>query len=287
MSWTRTVGAVFVGAALAACGGGGTPDLHRFVRPEDEEFARAYFDSVRFERIDYAVGELSPVLAGMPGVRDSLMSLGRQMPQGPLDSVHLIGVHRFQNPSTDRSELVYEYHSASGWGAASVIVLLEDGRRSIQGLHAEALPRPLEVTNAFTLRGRSFGHYLMIGLMALCVVVAFGSAIYALLTPMKRRWAWALLALVGAGTFAFNWTTGQGQLLLLNLLFFDAAVMKGGPAAPWVLQVAFPIGALMTLRRVRSARHPPAPAVTAAPSTAVTFVEPVAPAMELPNDPRS
>ena len=77
----------------------------------------------------------------------------------------------------------------------------------------------------------------------------------------------ALLALVGAGTFAFNWTTGQGRLLVFNLLFFDAAFAKRGPAAPWVLQVAFPIDALLTVRHARNARHAPAPAT--APATEV------------------
>lgn len=279
MRWTRIVVGV-LGVALAACGGG-TPDWHRFVPAETEEFGRAYFDSVRFERIDYAVSKLSPALSQLPGVRDSLVSLAAHLPHGPLDSVHLIGASRFRSSSMDRSELSYEYHSANGWGAADIVILSESGLHFIHGMHTDTLPRPLEVTNAFTLRDKSFGHYLMIGLMVVCVVAAFGSAVYALFTPMKRRWAWALVALVGAGTFAFNWTTGQGRLLLLNLLFFDAAAMKGGPAAPWVLQVAFPVGALMTLRRVRTARHAPAPGVT------VTAVEPVAPATELPNEPSS
>lgn len=267
MRWTRVTGVV--GIALVACSGPGTPDWHRFVRVEDEDFARAYLDSVRFERIDYAVSELSPVLAGMPNVRDSVISLSRQMPHGALDSVHLIGVSRFRTSSVDRSELTYEYHSPGGWGAASVGVRNENGQRFIDDFHAQALARSLEAINAFTLRDKSFGHYLMIGLMVVCIVAAFGSAIVALFTPMKRRWAWALLALVGAGTFAFNWTTGQGRLMLLNLLLFDAAVTKAGPAAPWVLQVAFPVGALMTLRHARAARHAPAPAV------AVTPIEPV------------
>lgn len=234
--------------------------MHRFVRAEDEEFARAYFDSVRFERIDYAMIRLSPVLAQMPNVRDSLVSLSRVMPHGALDSVHLVGASRFRSSSIDRSDLVYEYHSASGWGVASIVVLTENGWSAIHGFRTEALPRPLEVINAFTLRGKSFGHYLMIALMIVCVVTAFGSAVLALFTPMKHRWAWALLSLVGAGTFAFNWTTGQGHLGLLNLLLFDAAYMKGAPAAPWILQVAFPIGAMLTIRHIREARRAPTPA---------------------------
>jgi len=239
--------------------------MHQFVRPGDEDFARAYFDSVRFERIDYAMSKLSPMLAAVAGVRDSLLSLSKQLPHAPLDSVHLVGASRFRSSSIDRSDLVYEYHSASGWGVASIEVVTEDGWSAINGLHAERLPRTLEVMNAFTLRDKSFGHYLMIGLMIVCLVTAFGSAVLALFTPMKRRWAWALLSLVGAGTFAFNWSTGQGQLGLLNLLFFDAAYMKGGPAAPWILQVAFPIGAILTLRHVRGTRHTPTPVIEAAP----------------------
>lgn len=271
MSWTR-ISAV-LGIALVACNGLGTADLHRFVRAEDEEFAHAYFDSIRFERMDYAVAEMSPVLAGVPGVRDSLAAIASYLPHGPLDSVHLIGASRFTSSSMDRSELTFEYHAASGWGVSSISILNENGRRSILGIHTGRLPRPLEATNAFTLRDRSFGHYLMIGLMIVCVGVAFGTAVLALFTPMKRRWAWALLALVGAGTFAFNWTTGEGRLLLFNLLFFDAAYGKGGPAAPWVLQVAFPVGALMTLRRVRNARHAAAPAVEPVPPAAPAPVE--------------
>jgi hypothetical protein len=282
MSWIRIVVAV-AAVALAACGGG-TPNWHRFVPAETEEFGRAYFDSVRFQRIDYAVSKLSPALAQVPGVRDSLVSLAALLPHGPLDSVHLIGANRFRSSSIDRSELSYEYHSASGWGVAGIVILSESGLHFIHGMHADTLSRSLEATNAFTLRAKSFGHYLMIGLMIASVGMAFGTAVLALFTPMKHRWAWALLALVGAGTFAFNWTTGEGRLGLLNLLFFDAAYMKGGPAAPWVLQVAFPVGALMTLRRVRSARQAPAPApaVVAEPARAV---EPIAPATEMPNDP--
>jgi len=253
MRWTSVVPLL----GLVACGGGGTPDWHRFVRPEDETFALAYFDSVRFERFDYAVRELSPLLAGIPGVRDSLVSVARLLPHGALDSMHLIGVNRFTSSSIDRSDLSYEYHSANGWGAASIVVLVQDGQRLVHGFRAEPLSRPLEATNAFTLHDKGLGHYLMIGFMIVCVATAFGSAVIALFTPMKRRWAWALLALVGAGTFGFNWSTGQGQVALVHLLLFDAAFVKRGPAAPWILQVAFPIGAILTLRHVRSARQTP------------------------------
>lgn len=282
MRWTRITGVL--GVALVACNRASTPDLHRFVRAEDEDFARAYVDSVRLERIDYAMSELSPVLAGMPNVRDSLIWLSRRMPHGVLDSVHLIGAYRFRNSSMDRSELTYEYHSAGGWGVASVGVLNEDGRRWVDDFHSQALARTLEAVNAFTLRDKSFGHFLMLGLMVVCLAAAFGSAVVALFTPMKRRWAWALLSLVGTGTFAFNWTTGQGRLMFLNVLLFDAGVMKAGSAAPWVLQVAFPVGALLTLRRVRTARRPPAPVVAATPPAEAAPVEAVAPAMDAPNE---
>jgi len=101
----------------------------------------------------------------------------------------------------------------------------------------------------------------MIALMIVCVASAFGGVVLAPFTPIKHRWAWALLSLVGAGTFAFNWTTGQAHVALLNLRLFDAAFMKGGPAAPWIQKVAFPVGAMLTVRHVRNVRRAPAPAL--------------------------
>ena len=59
----------------------------------------------------------------------------------------------------------------------------------------------------------------------------------------------------------FDWTTGQAGFALMKFLLLDAALGRAGEAAPWVLQAAFPIGAIMTWRRIQQARNAsPSPA---------------------------
>ena len=261
---------VLVIALLAGCDGG--RGVSSFVRPGDDNFARAYFDSVRAGHIDYAVSALGPIASGVPGVRDSLVRLAAYLPAGTLDSVHIIGVNRFESDRQDRTTLTYEYHSAAGWGAATILIAADQGPRTIEGIHADRLERSLEQANAFTFAGKSGGHYLMLALVLTCIGSGIWVAVAALRTKMKRRWAWALLALVGAGTIGFNWTTGQVGFRLLSLLFFNGAATRVTEAAPWILQVAFPIGAIMTWRHIQQARNPAPPtepvAVTA-PSTTI------------------
>jgi hypothetical protein len=242
-------------ALVVLVGCRGDDILHRLVRPEDDAFARAYFDSVRTGRIDFAVQALSPTTAGISGVRDNLVRLSKYLPNGPLDSLHVIAVNRFSTPSVDRTTMAYEYHSSMGWGVVSITSASELGRRYVDGIHADRLDRSLEVANAFTLRGKGGGHYLMLALMLVCVGTAISVALLALRTPMRRRWLWALFALVGAGTLVFNWTTGQVGFSLLNLQFFNGGAVRGGPAAPWILSAAFPVGALLTWRRIQLARE--------------------------------
>lgn len=249
---------------LAACGGYDDM-LYRIVSKEDDAYARAYFDSVRAGRIDYAMSRLSPKAYAIPGVRDSIVALGRYLPAGPLDSMHLIGANRFRTASVDRTNFTYEYHSAEGWGAASVTVVGELGIRYVDAISLTKLERSLEDANSFTFHGKTAGHYLILALLTVCVGASFSVAILALRTPMPRRWLWALLALVGVTSLWFNWTNGAAGLELLTVHLFGGASVRAGPAAPWILKVFFPIGALMTWRRIQQARQP-APTADTPPS---------------------
>lgn len=255
-AWLRRllVVAIVLGP-LAACFSSGDT-LSRIVSPEDDAFAHTYFDSVRAGRVEFAVSVLSPRVAAFPGVRDSIVALSKYLPAGPIDSMHLVGAFRFKSSSVDRTNFTYEYHSSAGWGAASVVVARELGIRYVDAINANRLKRSFEDANAFTLRGKSAGHYLILALLIVCVGASFSVAILALRTPMPRRWLWALLALVGVSGLTFNWTTGEAGVQLLTVQLFGGAVMRAGPAGPWFLKAAFPIGALMTWRRIQQARQP-------------------------------
>jgi hypothetical protein len=264
---------VWLVVAYVLCGCGPNTGLLRFVRPDDDTLARAYFDSLRAGRIDYALAALGPQAASIPGARDSLVRLAANLPTGPLDSLHVIGANRFSSPTLERSNLTYEYHSAQGWGAVAIAITGDSSGRSVEGVRAIRLTESLEQSNAFSFRGKSVGHYLMFALVLGCLTIAVSVAVRAFRTSMKRRWAWTLLALVGTGTVSFNWTTGQVGFGLLGVLFLDAAFGQRAPAAPWILQAAFPIGALMTWRRIQQARNPAPSPVAIVPTASDTAAD--------------
>jgi hypothetical protein len=240
--------------------------LKRIVRAPDDAYARTFFDSVRFGRTEYAAQRLSPRLWQLPGVRDSLVLLSTHLPHGAIDSMHIVGANRFTNGSVDQSALTYEYHSAQGWGVVTIDVSHELDLRYIDGIRADTLAGALESLNAFTLRGKGGGHYLMLVMWLACAGTTITACVRVLRTPMPRRWLWALFSLVGTGVFAFNWTTGQTGFALLSVRLFVGAV-HAVPAAPWILSISFPIGAILALRRVQQARTAPPP-VTSAPVSA-------------------
>lgn len=226
----------------------------RFVRPQDDIFARAFFDSVRFARLDYAVQRLSPALWQQHGVRDSLARVAAFLPHGSLDSMHLVGAFRYRNDSSEQSSLTYEYHSAQGWGATTINILHQQGIHYVFGIHADTMHQSLEALNVFRLRGKSAGHYLMLLMLVACAGTAITAAVRTLRTPMPRRWLWVLFSLVGTSTFAFNWTTGQVGFSLLTVRLFVVGFAQGVASTPWILSVSFPIGALLAIRRVQQAR---------------------------------
>ncbi|MFL5616295.1 MAG: hypothetical protein ACJ796_21695 [Gemmatimonadaceae bacterium] len=207
---------------------------------------------------------LSPTLWQLPGVRDSLVLLATHLPHGAVDSMHVVGANRFSNGNVDRSALTYEYHSAQGWGVVTVNVLHELDLRYVDGIRADTLPRSLEALNAFALGEKGAGHYLMLVMLLACAGTAVTACVLTLRTPMPRRWLWALFSLVGTSDFLFNWTTGQTGFALLTVRFLAAGAVRSLPAAPWILSVSFPIGAILALRRVQQARATRAPAVPAA-----------------------
>jgi hypothetical protein len=52
-----------------------------------------------------------------------------------------------------------------------------------------------------------------------------------------------------------NWTTGEVGVRNLLFLFFGGAVASAGPAAPWIVSFAVPIGAGIAYLRVWRWRH--------------------------------
>ncbi len=90
-------------------------------------------------------------------------------------------------------------------------------------------------------------------LMTVAAVFAAGlglvTAIRAYRSRIRRRWLWVLISLLGAPVTTMNWATGQVRTRTLSIQLVNVGVVRPGPDAPWLLSVAFPLGAFLFLSR--------------------------------------
>lgn len=230
--------------------------LKRFTPHDADVRARAYLALLARGEIDSAESRLTPELR-TPETRTGLVGIDSLLARQPMDSMHVIGAQ-----TTDmfngarRVNLTYEFHTPRGWFDGNVATVDSAGTWRVDGVHVEVLQDELERVNRFTLRGRSPVHYVFLVLLIASVVISFGVAcIVAFRSRMRRRWLWALLALVGIGQFMLNWTTGETGVRPLSFQLFGGAFWHAAPAAPWIMSFAFPIGAAIAYERYRRWRR--------------------------------
>ncbi|KRE88898.1 hypothetical protein ASG87_09545 [Frateuria sp. Soil773] len=144
-----------------------------------------------------------------------------------------------------------------------MLLVRQDGKLLIEGLHANRLAEPLEASHALTLKGKSAAHWLMALLTCAEALFCLYAFVLCLRTPIPRRkWLWALFTLVGVGTLQFNWVSGAFGILPLSVQFLFGVSAVSAPYGPWILSVSIPLGAICFLARRRhwkAAATPPLP----------------------------
>jgi hypothetical protein len=123
----------------------------------------------------------------------------------------------------------------------------------VAGLHVWPLPASLESLNGLTLRNASPGG-LIAGVVAL-MLVAFSlfAAVQVVRSPLKQRWLWVIVALLGFGKIGVAWKGGAVTQQWLAVQFFGAGMQRGGLLGPWWIYLSMPGGAFMALDRRRRA----------------------------------
>jgi hypothetical protein len=244
---------------LAACAGDPATFAARHTTPDERRFARTYLQLLAEGRVDSAYSFLIPDFRS-DTARQALAGVAGILRHAQLDSLRLIGVNL--NTMTGRDKwrdvnFTYEFPGASpGWITANVATRQRSGTVVVIGFSAYPLPGPLEILNRFTLAGKSPGHYLVLILAALLPVLTISVSIKLILARgMPRRWLWALAALLGSPVFALNWTTGQTAFTETWVLLFCASALKAGPAAPWIISVAVPLGSGVSYLRLKAWRR--------------------------------
>ena len=238
---------VAIAVTLAIGCGSGEYLPESFVPKEADRFARDYIELIRTKRYTEA-RDLLDARIRTPDSLDTLRILGDWLDKGVPLSIHTVGASTSIGTDQRRYDLSYEIHLTNEWILASVVILKTGGNLSVYGIHLNPLPSSLETLNAFTLRGKTTRHYVVLGLMAVAGVLTLIAFVVAVRTKLRRKWLWLLFILVGVGHISINWTTGQISIQPIYFVFCSIGAFRPLYGA-WLLHVAFPLGAVMFLVR--------------------------------------
>ena len=209
-----------------------------------------------------AAGDLATVEAQLapelrtPDARFKLQEIARVVPAGePLD-VQTVGAHTVRGPAGTTYNLTLEYRYPESWLIANVVLAASDGGFTLNALHLTPRSQSLEAENAFTFAGKGPMHFVVLALAVLVpLFILFALAMCVRTTLPRRKWLWLAFVAIGLVQFQFNWSTGAWLVRPFAFSILGAGAMKAGPVAPWVITIAFPLGAVLFLIRRRFGRH--------------------------------
>lgn len=251
-------------AVAAACRG--DTSLRRFTPPDVDSRSREYIGQFVKGQTDSAVGRLVEPLRTPEGTAE-LRKITDILRNERFDTIRVIGAWTNTVNGVRHVNLTYELHSSFSWFLANVASVDTAGTWFVEGVSARTIAQPLEVTTQFSLAGKTLLHYLWFLLTIAAAVFSLGTAVFiGTRRSMPKRWRWVLLSLLGVGAFRLNWATGAIDFALMQVQLASASFVRAGPAAPWILSFAIPVGALIGLTRYHRWRSSTLPAALIPPS---------------------
>lgn len=219
--------------------------LDLFEPKEESAFAKEFLEYIRSGDIETARQHIHEKSLRQD-TDDSLRKLTSYFPTGNLVEIKTIGANVFNMPDSWQANLTYQYEFEHEWVVAVVSLYRKNDKLSVLGVTVNRIPESLETTYAFTLGGKSPGHYFFLIFALLIPAFVISSLIRCVRTPIKKRkWLWIVFILFGIVSFNLNWTTGEYMINPFSIYVFGAAAFSSGPYAPWIITVSIPLGAII------------------------------------------
>ena len=223
----------------------------KFVPKDEAELSKSFvalFMSKDFASIER---QLDPSLLG-PESRITLQKVAEQFPPGVPSEIQILGANTVTSPKNTTYDFTLQYIYPQKWLLVTVVLQKQDGKPLFTGIHVNLLTAPLQELNRFALMDKTAVHYLFLVLAVAIPVFVLVALVLCIRAPIPRRkWLWILFVLLGFGQFSLNWSDGTVNILPLSFMFLGAGYFQSGPAAPYILTVALPIGALLFFVRKR------------------------------------
>lgn len=229
--------------------------LEKLIPKDEVAIAQQIFS--RIQARDYAEVE-SQFDADIqtPSARGALEQMAAMFPPEKPKSIRTVGAYTTTvNGTVTTYNLTFEQEYSNAWLLANAVLQRRDGKLTIRGLHVYPLKQPLEEANRFTFAGKGLLHYAILALVVAVPAFIIYALVLCIRTPLARRkWLWLLFIAVGIAQFSFNWTDGSLRVQPIYFSLLGAGFFRASPYAPFIFNVAIPVGAIVFLAKRRSLR---------------------------------
>ncbi|MBN1804540.1 MAG: hypothetical protein JW837_04770 [Sedimentisphaerales bacterium] len=157
----------------------------------------------------------------------------------------------FKEKVETRYNLTYQLRFKKSWSLLKFVIVEISGSKKIYRFEVVNIPESLEEINAFTFSDKSFRHYVILLFAIGIPVFIVYTIVLCVRTKMKRKWLWVVFIILGFGRLSFNWTGGQMGFIPFVIQLIPTSAFKGGPYAPWVINISVPLGALLFILKRR------------------------------------
>ena len=223
----------------------------KLIKKNVDKFARDFINNLNKGEIDSCYNKIEEtyqndsLLIGLKNMHELLKD--KAQINSRIISYKFSKTHSISNGNDFNTfSIEYEYqYSTDRWAYYSFILLEENNQYKVISFNFLPTYKSLDNIHDFTLKGKSFFHYLWLTLMILIPIFIILTIIFIIRTPLKYKWLWILLVIFGVVKFQLNWTTGEFDYQLLNFTLFGVGFVKWGVIAPWILSFSLPLVAII------------------------------------------
>lgn len=220
----------------------------KLIPKEANKFAKNYIEHLENGETEYCYNKLEEQYQN-ENAKVFLFQNYENLKDKDLISNRIVNLQKrtiyFENTVTTYN-LVYEYeYSDNLWIYYTFQLLEKENDFVVQTFNIQPYDQPLNKIHEFTFENKSFINYLWIFFTIIIPTFILVSLIFAIRTPLKRKWLWIIFILFGFVAFSLNWTTGEFGFQLINFKLLGVGFFKSGLIAPWIVSFAIPVGAIV------------------------------------------
>lgn len=218
--------------------------FNSFIPKEQAAIGQRYLEDVRTRNFQPVKNRIDPAYKS-PSLDATLAKMAALFPSEKPLSIKVVGSNTVTSSAGRTYNLTYEYQFPRHWALGHIYFKAKGNDIQIGRMDVYQLRASLEQSNAFTLVGKTPIQYLILLLAIMFPVFTIATVIVCVRTPVpKRKWLWIVFILLGVGSVALNWTSGQIRLNPFSLVLFGASYFQNF-YGPVIIQIGLPLGAVL------------------------------------------